>query len=69
MMKYKRTGTPKPKKYTTNTAYLTNYSLNMYASLLQLQKYLDKLPVELTKNMMVVNSQKGPQKSGFQFKF
>ena len=60
MMKYNRTGTPNPKEYTTSTAYLTNYSLNMYASLLQLQKYLDKLPVELTKNMMVVNSQKGP---------
>lgn len=27
--KYNIVGTPKPKEYTTNTAYLTSYNLNM----------------------------------------
>ena len=58
--KYNKAGTPKPKLYTITTPYRTSSSLNIYSSLSQFEKYLDKLPVELSKNMIVVKIQNGP---------
>jgi hypothetical protein len=53
-------GNPKPKPYTIMNPYLTSSILKMYSSRSQLEKYRDKLPVELSKKRMVVRIQRGP---------
>ena len=58
--KYSKIGIPKPKLYTMTTPYLTSSNLKIYQSLSQLLKYLERLPVELNKKIIVVRTQKGP---------